>query len=102
MGSKRKPVKKADPVNISTEAVALAAAQEINELRERVVELTAHSVALNQTCYALAEALDMTKEATTAPGVPPLHLVRLLVGQRDRWRDAAMRNHAGPGDVQSS
>ena len=65
------------------EAVALAAAQEINQLRDRVAELTVHSVALNAACWAMAEALGLLAPGQKSIEMAPLELVRRLIAQRD-------------------
>ena len=83
------------------EAIALAAATEINELRERVVTLTGHSVTLNSVCWFLATELGLVQPGQTTIMMAPMELARQIVAQRDRFRDLAMRNQAGSADVQS-
>lgn len=62
--------------------MALAAATEINALRDNIVRLGAHSVALNQVVWALGEALGLTEGEKTFTAAP-LQLVRDLVAHRD-------------------
>lgn len=76
---------------MSEEAVALAAAVEINELRDRIVTLTTNMVGLNAMCWELAVALDLVGYGVTAIEMAPLELVRRIVAERDEWRTTAHR-----------
>lgn len=63
-------------------AMGLAAAQEINALRDNVARLGQHSLALNQICWSLAKALGDT-EGETAVTLVPMDLVRRVLALVD-------------------
>lgn len=67
-----------------TPANILGYVQEINALREEVVRLKVHSVALNSVCWYMAEQLGLIGENVTAVTYPPMELARKLVEQRDQ------------------
>lgn len=77
---------------VSQEAakIALDAATEINELRERIVVLTGHSMALNEVCWSLSTALGLVKPGQTQIEMAPMELVRLVLarGQKVKKSDA--------------
>lgn len=73
----------ADGIDVHIDAVALAAASEINTLRENVVRLGQHSLALNGLCYELAVALGDIFAGDPQINVVPLDLVRRIVEHRD-------------------
>ena len=67
-----------------TPANILGYVQEINILREEVVRLKIDRLALNNTCWYMAEQLGLIGDNVTAVTYPPMELARKLVEQRDQ------------------